>query len=191
MSVSCPHCHAPLRSRATSCETCGQTARTDRWEVSANLALATTRIGRKMQAEQAVYEAKLACSLLLGLALVESAVFAVFSALTQASRAASISPSLFWFTGASAVVCLLVAIWSRRDVFTAAIALFAAHAAAWGLCTILDPTELFRGLPLKLLVLAVGARVLVSGVRLRHFDKLLSAQPEQAQSAGRRLRIAG
>lgn len=191
MPAICPHCRAAMRPDASTCGACGKQPVTDRWEIGANLALATTRVGRKMQAEQFQAESRLAFVLLLGLALLESAAFAGLALLGTSARTASVSNALFWYTGFSATIALVAALWSRRDTYAAGIVALVANAAALSLGFAFDPTDLLRGLPIKLVVLAVAARVLIAGVRTRHVKKLFDADPAHARDFTQRFKAAG
>jgi hypothetical protein len=162
-------------STGAFCESCGQALPsalpTSPRIVSAGTGFAGTAIGRGLQSEELHKQAKKAAGALLAVAVIQAVVGPLQVLLVLGNAPARLRNAAFVEVFTIAFVFFVIFLWARKQPLPAAIVglvLFITLQVIYG---ILDPTNLFKGILLKIIIIAILVNAIQAGVKYRQIQR--------------------
>jgi hypothetical protein len=177
-NVSCPHCGASNPAGAAFCESCGKAlptmGATGPRVVSSDAAPATS-VARGLLEDDLKKQMKKASTALLIVAILQ-AVFGPVALMLMKSKAEQeagpgavmeIEPIMYVIVFGLAIAFFALWLWSRVNPFAAAIVGLVLFVSVHLLDAVADPTQLARGILVKIIVIAMLVQAIKAGLQYR------------------------
>ncbi|MEX2213087.1 MAG: zinc ribbon domain-containing protein [Phycisphaeraceae bacterium] len=167
--VQCPHCGGANLYDAAFCEACGKALPTGHGpRIVKDSELATTSAGRSVQQLELAKTMKKAFGALLAVAIIQviATVLISFAGNDPRVDKKALQTVLIVMGGIGAGFFVL-AIWARSSPLPAAVVGLVVYVSLHLISGILDPTTLYQGLLIKIIVVAVLIQAIQAGIQHR------------------------
>lgn len=171
-TTTCPHCEAPNQSSSSFCESCGKalpSITTDGPRMVTEATMPSTSAGRQYMALELQKHLKKSKTALLIVAVIQTIfgliVFAGAKGSLQAGQ--SLSPVFFITIFGIAGIYFGLYAWARHQPLAAAIVGFTLFVTLHVLDAIADPTQLLRGLIMKIIIITMLVQAIQAGLKYR------------------------
>jgi hypothetical protein len=171
-NVACPHCGGANQREAAFCAACGKALPVRSGpRVVGKGALASTSAGQKVQSEELQKTLKKASGALLTVAILQ-AVFGTIIVLIARQNTTIPVTAYVMIYGIAAAFCGLY-FWARVAPLPAAIVGLVLFVTVHLLDALADPTALFRGIIVKVFIIAILVQAISAGVQ---YNRLKDSQ---------------
>ena len=171
-TTTCPHCEAANQSSSSFCESCGKalpSLTSDGPRMVTEASMPSTSAGRQYMALELQKHLKKSKTALLIVAIIQTIVgllmFGVAKSSLQAGQ--SFPPVLFITIFGIAAIYFGLYAWARHQPLAAAIVGFTLFVTLHVLDAIADPTQLARGIFMKIIIAAMLVQAIQAGIKYR------------------------
>ncbi|MEM1211635.1 MAG: zinc ribbon domain-containing protein [Planctomycetota bacterium] len=163
--LPCPHCDAFVQSRDTFCTECGKAVGTSSFSgptLTDDKSLGRSSVGKELQSDAMLKKAKSASGALLAVAILQLVALAVLAGLLPAGPDKNL---VLVVVGAISAVYWGLWWWSRSSPFPAALTGLIVYLTMLGVGAALDPSTLFQGILIKVIIVVVLVRAVQAGLQ--------------------------
>ena len=175
-TINCPHCGQVNIDAGAFCAECGKALPSEvpsGPQVVMGNAVASTDAGKSAQAEQLRKQAGGAFGALLAvgiLTLIGGII--IFALLKNAGgEAARQAPMLLGVNVVLAIIFTGLAIWARANPLPAAVVGLVLFISIHTINAVIDPTSIFLGIPVKVIIIVVLIKAVQSGVKYKQLQE--------------------
>lgn len=178
-TISCPHCQAENVAPAAFCEKCGKalpnTADTAPQVISGD-AVATTELGKDVQAQQLHKRSRQASTALFAVAILQTlgGIVLYFLFRDEPGVDVGVAKTLLVVNLILAVIYAALGIWARSSPLPAAIVGLVLFLTVIIIGAVAEPISLVQGIIVKIIVILVLIRAIQAGVKHRQLTSQAS-----------------
>ena len=170
----CPHCNELNPAGASFCGSCGKAMPVlgaSGPTVLSGDALAGSGAGQQLQSQELAKKTRSAAGALLAVAIIQTLVgllmFFVVKAQVANDPTLEIDPVFFIVLGGVAAIFWGLWFWARKNPLPAAIVGLVLFLTLWFVDILVDPTQIARGIIVKIIVIAVLVKAIKAGAQHR------------------------
>lgn len=177
---TCPHCAAANQNQSAFCESCGKalpSAARSGPRLVTEAAMPSSAGGRQLVAEELKKHSKKAKGALLAVAIIQTIFGLIIFAASRANAANGngIPPLVGMVVLAIGAIYFGLYAWARHNPLPAAIVGLILYVTMHTIDAIVDPTQLARGIILKIIIVVVLIQAIQAGVKYKRLAPQLQA----------------
>jgi hypothetical protein len=183
-TMQCPHCGAVNPAGSAFCQSCGKAMPTG-YATGPRVVTATTAgasgVGRELLSDELRKKMKTSSGALLAVAIIQAILGPVMLWMINEQmrqQGMELRPIAYVIVFGIAAAFFGLWIWSRFQPFAASIVGLVLYVSIWLVDIVADPTQIFKGIIVKVIVVAVLIKAIQAGAEYR---KLLEQQRREGR----------